>query len=94
MAARKVDWRMCSIRDALYSYLASSETPDPGCGRRCLNVAIAKGWSVAISNHLGPPRTYGAAKLGGQITLGQHPRRQAIRRTQPRREPVEMAGIA
>lgn len=34
-----------------------------------LNIAIAKGWSVAIPDHLGPPRAYGAAKLGGQITL-------------------------
>ncbi|MFI5436099.1 lipase family protein [Rhodococcus baikonurensis] len=34
-----------------------------------LNVAIAKGWSVAIPDHLGPSSAYGAAKLGGQITL-------------------------
>lgn len=34
-----------------------------------LNVAIDKGRSVAIPDHLSPPRAYGAAKLGGQITL-------------------------
>lgn len=52
-----------------------------------LNVAIAKGWSVAIPDHLGPPRAYGAAKLGGQITLDGYPHRQAIRRARSRREP-------
>lgn len=34
-----------------------------------LNVAIQQGWSVAIPDHLGPSSAYGAARLGGQITL-------------------------
>ncbi|MBF6543492.1 lipase family protein [Nocardia brasiliensis] len=34
-----------------------------------LNVALARGWSVALPDHLGPNSAYGAAKLGGRITL-------------------------
>ena len=34
-----------------------------------LNVALARGWSVALPDHLGPRMSYGAARLGGQITL-------------------------
>ncbi|MDV6270785.1 lipase family protein [Rhodococcus globerulus] len=55
----------CAPSTAMYTddpKLAIREAPG-------LNVAIAKGWSVAIPDHLGPPRAYGAAKLGGQITL-------------------------
>jgi hypothetical protein len=34
-----------------------------------LNVALQQGWTIAIPDHLGPRSSYGAAKLGGQITL-------------------------
>jgi triacylglycerol lipase len=34
-----------------------------------LNIALARGWAVALPDHLGPRMAYGAAKLGGQITL-------------------------
>nr|WP_245547540.1 lipase family protein [Nocardia brevicatena] len=34
-----------------------------------LNAALARGWSVALPDHLGPTSAYGAARLGGQITL-------------------------
>lgn len=34
-----------------------------------LVVAIQRGWSLAIPDHLGPNSAYGAAKIGGQITL-------------------------
>lgn len=34
-----------------------------------LNVALQRGWTVAIPDHLGPTSAYGAARLGGQITL-------------------------
>lgn len=34
-----------------------------------LNAALQRGWVVAIPDHLGPRSSYGAAKLGGQITL-------------------------
>ncbi|MFI5436391.1 lipase family protein [Rhodococcus baikonurensis] len=55
----------CAPSTAMYTddpKLAIREAPG-------LNVAIAKGWSVAIPDHLGPSSAYGAAKLGGQITL-------------------------
>ena len=73
----------CAPSTAMYTddpKLAIREAPG-------LNVAIAKGWSVAIPDHLGPPRAYGAAKLGGPITLDGYPRRATIRRARPRREP-------
>lgn len=34
-----------------------------------LPLALAQGWAVAIPDHLGPQSAYGAAKLGGMITL-------------------------
>jgi len=34
-----------------------------------LPLALAQGWAVAIPDHLGPNSAYGAAKLGGMITL-------------------------
>ncbi|GAB10231.1 putative lipase [Gordonia araii NBRC 100433] len=34
-----------------------------------LNAALQRGWTIAVPDHLGPRSAYGAAKLGGQITL-------------------------
>lgn len=34
-----------------------------------LNMLLARGWAVAVPDHLGPTSAYGAARLGGQITL-------------------------
>ncbi|RVW05001.1 lipase family protein [Rhodococcus spongiicola] len=34
-----------------------------------LPAALARGWAVAIPDHLGPTSAYGAARLGGMITL-------------------------
>lgn len=34
-----------------------------------LNVALQRGWSIALPDHLGPQFALGAARLGGQITL-------------------------
>ncbi|MCX5046337.1 lipase family protein [Aldersonia sp. NBC_00410] len=34
-----------------------------------LNLVLSRGWSVVLPDHLGPRMAYGAAKLGGQITL-------------------------
>ncbi|NMO02449.1 lipase [Gordonia sp. TBRC 11910] len=47
-------------------------TSDPNLAIReapALNVALQKGWAVAIPDHLGPRSAYGAALLGGRITL-------------------------
>ncbi|WP_072687873.1 lipase family protein [Rhodococcus marinonascens] len=55
----------CKIANALY-------TSDPMYKLReavGLNLALARGWAVALPDHLGPRMAYGAAKLGGQITL-------------------------
>ncbi|MCW2295541.1 lipase family protein [Rhodococcus erythropolis] len=67
--------------------LATREAPG-------LNVAIAKGWSVAIPNHLGPPRAYGAAKLGGQITLDGIRAAQRFDALDLDASPVGMAGYS
>ncbi len=34
-----------------------------------LNLLLARGWAVAVPDHLGPTSAYGAGKLGGQIVL-------------------------
>ncbi|MET4614160.1 dienelactone hydrolase [Rhodococcus sp. PvR044] len=55
----------CAPSTAMYTddpKLAIREAPG-------LNVAIQKGWSVAVPDHLGPSSAYGAAKVGGQIVL-------------------------
>lgn len=55
----------CAPSRALY-------TADPNLMIReapALNVALARGWTVALPDHLGPTSAYGAARLGGQITL-------------------------
>ena len=55
----------CRIAPALYS-------TDPETIVReapALNVLLMRGWTVALPDHLGPTMAYGAAKLGGQVTL-------------------------
>ncbi|MFX0575312.1 lipase family protein [Nocardia nepalensis] len=34
-----------------------------------LNLLLARGWAVAVPDHLGPTSAYGAAHLGGRLTL-------------------------
>ncbi|MBF6326903.1 lipase family protein [Nocardia transvalensis] len=34
-----------------------------------LNLLLARGWAVAVPDHLGPVSAYGAARLGGRLTL-------------------------
>ncbi|MFC4125892.1 lipase family protein [Nocardia rhizosphaerae] len=55
----------CAVSRVLYS-------GDPNVQIReaiALNAVLARGWSVALPDHLGPTFAYGAARLGGQITL-------------------------
>ncbi|RJO70163.1 lipase [Nocardia panacis] len=55
----------CAVSRVLYSgdpNLQVREAP-------ALNALLLRGWSVALPDHLGPTSAYGAAKLGGQITL-------------------------
>lgn len=53
-----------------------------------------EGWSVAIPEHLGPPRAYGAAKLGGQITLDGIRAAQRFDALDLDASPVGMAGYS
>ncbi|MGQ4596602.1 lipase family protein [Nocardia sp. R6R-6] len=55
----------CAVSRVLY-------TNDPNLTVReapALNAVLLRGWSVALPDHLGPTSAYGAAKLGGMITL-------------------------
>ncbi|WP_194834982.1 lipase family protein [Nocardia sp. XZ_19_369] len=55
----------CAVSRVLY-------TADPNLAVReapALNAVLLRGWSVALPDHLGPTSAYGAAKLGGMITL-------------------------
>ncbi|MET8873415.1 lipase family protein [Nocardia sp. NPDC004604] len=55
----------CTVSRVLY-------TSDPALQLReavLLNALLFAGWSIALPDHLGPNSAYGAARLGGQITL-------------------------
>ncbi|WP_280221772.1 lipase family protein [Nocardia neocaledoniensis] len=55
----------CSVSKVLY-------TQDPNLMVReavAWNFALRRGWTMALPDHLGPTFAYGAAKLGGQVTL-------------------------
>ncbi|MEV6135092.1 lipase family protein [Nocardia sp. NPDC051990] len=55
----------CAVSRVLY-------TSDPNLQVReavVLNALLLSGWSIALPDHLGPTFAYGAARLGGQITL-------------------------
>lgn len=55
----------CKIATELYTSDPFTQIREaPG-----LNIALARGWAIALPDHLGPRMAYGAAKLGGQITL-------------------------
>ncbi|MEV6770153.1 lipase family protein [Nocardia sp. NPDC051030] len=36
---------------------------------QALPLLLARGWAISVPDHLGPTSAYGAARLGGQITL-------------------------
>ncbi|GAB2539222.1 lipase family protein [Nocardia heshunensis] len=55
----------CAVSHVLY-------TQDPNLAVReapILNGLLLRGWSIALPDHLGPTIAYGAARLGGMITL-------------------------
>ncbi|WP_067693872.1 lipase family protein [Nocardia jejuensis] len=59
-----------------------------------LNMLLARGWAVAVPDHLGPTSAYGAARMGGQITLDGI---RAVKRFAPAGladSPVGMAGYS
>lgn len=53
-----------------------------------------RGWSVALPNHLGPNSAYGAAKLGGQITLDGIRAIQRVAQLSVAKSPVAMLGYS
>ncbi|MBH0780958.1 lipase [Nocardia sp. NEAU-351] len=80
----------CAVSRELY-------TTDPNLQIReavALNAALARGWSVALPDHLGPTSAYGAARLGGQITLDGIRAARAVPDLGLRASPVAMAGYS
>ncbi|MBJ8344143.1 lipase [Antrihabitans sp. YC2-6] len=59
-----------------------------------LNIALQRGWAVALPDHLGPTAAYGAAKLGGQITLDAIRAIQRLPELALTRSPIGMAGYS
>ena len=59
-----------------------------------LNLLLARGWAVAVPDHLGPTSAYGAAQLGGRLVLDGI---RAVERFPPAAlgaSPVGMAGYS
>ncbi|WP_280267016.1 lipase family protein [Nocardia wallacei] len=80
----------CSISHTLY-------TSDPNLMVReapAYNVVLQRGWTIALPDHLGPQFAYGAAKLGGQITLDGIRAVQRVKQLRLERSPVTMAGYS
>jgi hypothetical protein len=80
----------CSVSRVLY-------TDDPNLMVReapAWNVLLKQGWSVALPDHLGPQFAYGAAKLGGQITLDGVRAVKKVSELQVEKSPVGMVGYS
>nr|WP_245721178.1 lipase family protein [Nocardia pseudovaccinii] len=59
-----------------------------------LQVPMAAGWTVVFPDHLGPKSAYGAAKLGGQITLDAARAAQRLPELQVGASPVLLSGYS
>jgi triacylglycerol lipase len=59
-----------------------------------LNIALARGWAVSLPDHLGPRMAYGAAKLGGQITLDGIRAVKRVPELQVTNSPVGLGGYS
>ena len=80
----------CAPSRALYSSdpnLTIREAP-------ALNIALQRGWAVALPDHLGPTSAYGAARLGGQITLDGIRAAKNLPELGLTNSPVTMAGYS
>lgn len=80
----------CAVSRVLY-------TSDPNLMIReapAYNVALRRGWSIAMPDHLGPQFAYGAARLGGQITLDGIRAVQHAKQLRLEHSPVVMAGYS
>ncbi len=72
-------------------------TQDPNVTIReapALNLALQRGWTVAIADHLGPNSAYGAAKMGGQIVLDSIRATQRFDPIEVQQSPVALAGYS
>ncbi|MCZ4556338.1 triacylglycerol lipase [Rhodococcus sp. PvR044] len=80
----------CKIATELYTTDPFTQIREaPG-----LNIALARGWAVALPDHLGPRMAYGAAKLGGQITLDGLKAVRKIPEFQAANSPIGLAGYS
>nr|WP_227997159.1 lipase family protein [Nocardia australiensis] len=80
----------CAVSRALYS-------DDPNIQVReavVLNGLLVRGWSIALPDHLGPTFAYGAARLGGQITLDGIRAVRQVPELQAHDSPIAMAGYS
>lgn len=80
----------CSVSHVLYTKnpdLMVREAP-------AYNVVLQRGWSIAMPDHLGPQFAYGAARLGGQITLDGIRAVQHAADLKLEHSPVTMAGYS
>ncbi|SDD79160.1 lipase family protein [Rhodococcus tukisamuensis] len=59
-----------------------------------LRVLLARGWAVALPDHLGPYSAYGAARLGGQVTLDGIRAVQRLPEARLGRSPVGLTGYS
>ncbi|WP_019925709.1 lipase family protein [Nocardia sp. BMG111209] len=80
----------CAVSHVLY-------TSDPKLMVReapAYNLLLQRGWTITMPDHLGPQFAYGAARLGGQITLDGIRAVQRLPRSRTAASPVAMAGYS
>ncbi|MFF2083202.1 lipase family protein [Nocardia sp. NPDC058176] len=80
----------CSVSKVLY-------TDDPNLMVReavAWNLALRRGWTMVLPDHLGPNFAYGAAKLGGQVTLDGIRAVRQVEQLRVRESRVAMAGYS
>jgi len=59
-----------------------------------VNLALMRGWAIALPDHLGPTSAYGAARLGGQIVLDGVRAVQHLPEARLGHSPVGLAGYS
>ncbi|MEG8184650.1 lipase [Nocardia terpenica] len=80
----------CAVSHILY-------TQDPNLVVReapALNALLLRGWTISLPDHLGPNMAYGAAKLGGLITLDSIRAAQHVPELGLAASPVAMMGYS
>ncbi|MEV6324979.1 lipase family protein [Nocardia sp. NPDC051787] len=79
----------CAVSHLLYAGDTNLNTTTP-----LLNVLLQQGWSIALPDHLGPNFAFGAARLGGQITLDGIRAAQQLPPLGLQHSPVVMTGYS